>query len=226
MSFLSDLPRTWVTIQIPGTAPQQLHATYVGYAADQLPPPPADVARLTWLERAAHHPTDHMAAAEHAVRNISAQNFADLVGSRVPVPDDLSRFLVDGGLRERLRSATASYFDLGDTAVTVDGGRLVHLISDSQWVFHWLLYLDDDGSSAVVGTSFPAGFDLAPDEYDDADWPPEDRRFTLVADSFAEFVWRWWMDNEIFYRAVVEKAGLTTEQEAYVARYGPPVRLD
>jgi hypothetical protein len=226
MSFLSDLPRAWVTIQIPGTAPERFPATYVGYANHQLPPPPVDVTGFTWLERAALHPTDYMASAfEHAVRDISARGLADLVGSHTAVPDDLSRFLEDGELRQRLRSATDSYFDLGDTTVAVDGGRLVHLISDSQWVFHWLLYLGEDGSSAVVGTEFPAGFDLNADEYEEADWLDEDRRYILVADSFAEFVWRWWMDNEIFYRAAVEKASLTAEQEAYIAQYGPPTSL-
>ncbi|MFD2028377.1 hypothetical protein [Promicromonospora aerolata] len=185
------------------------------------------MADLAWLERATRHPMDYMASAfDDAVRDISAQGVTDLAGSDTTLPDDLTWFLQDGGLRDRLRSATSSYFDLGDTAVTVDGGRLVHLISDSQWVFHWLLYLGEDGSSAVVGTGFPAGFDLDADEYEDADCLHEDRHYILVADSFAEFIWRWWMDNEIFYRAVVGKASLTTEQEAYVAQYGPPTSLD
>lgn len=170
---------------------------------------------------------DYMAhACDDAVRDISEQGMTDLVGSDATLPKDLTRFLQNGGLRDRLRSATDSYFDLGDAAVTVDGGRLVHLISDSQWVFHWLLYLGEDGSSAVVGTGFPAGFDLDADEYEDADWLHEEPRYVLVSGSFAEFIWRWWMDNEIFYRAVVAKASLTTEQEAYVAQYGPPTSLD
>lgn len=216
-----------MTIQVPGIAPQRLLATYVGYANDQVPPTPVDVADLAWLERASRHPMDFMASAfEDAVRDISAQGVTDLAGNHTTLPEDLARFLQDGGLRDRLRSATNSYFDLGDAAVAVDGGRLVHLISDSQWVFHWLLYLGEDGSSAIVGTSFPAGFDLDADDYEEATWLHEDRRYVLVADSFAEFIWRWWMDNEVFYRAVVGKASLTTEQKAYVAQYGSPTSLD
>jgi hypothetical protein len=227
MSFLSGLPRAWVTIRIPGTATRDLVATYVGYPHDQLPGLPVELADFEWLVRAPRHPTSYMARAfGEAVRDLTPHGLTDLIESHTAVPDDLARFLRDDGLRDRLRSATDSYFDLGDTTVAIDGGHLVHLISDSQWVFHWLLYLGEDGSSAVVATGFPAGFSLDADEYAEADWLHEDGRYILVADTFAEFIWRWWMDNEIFYQAVASKAGLTAEQRAYVAQYGPPAILD
>ena len=222
VSFLAGLPRTWVTIQIPGTAPQRLPGTYVAYARDELPPAPADVADLRWLEHATRHPDDDMAhASPLAARDLSAHGVAALVGG--PVPADLARFLRGGGLRDRLRSATDCYFDLGAVAVDVDGGRLIHLISDSQWTYHWLLYVGDDGRTAMVGTWFPIGFPL--DMNQDADWLHDDPNYVLAADSFAEFVWRWWMDNEIFYRVVVEKADPTAEQQAYAGRCGRPTSL-
>jgi hypothetical protein len=40
----------------------------------------------------------------------------------------LARFLNGDGLHERLRSATNSYIELGDSVVAVDGGHLLHLI--------------------------------------------------------------------------------------------------
>ncbi len=218
MLFLARLPRRWVTIQVPGTYGERILGTYVGY--DELPPTPVDVADLAWLRDAPRHPEDYLArASEDAVRDLSAQAVADLLGDRATVPDDFARFLGDG-LRDRLRSATDSYFDLGDFTVAVEGGRLLHLISDSQWVYHWLLYLGDDGTSAVVGTTSPTGF--TPDPDDDQQEPSE---YVVVANSFAEFTWRWWMDNEIFYRAVVEKTPLTPTQQSYIAQYGNPVPL-
>lgn len=224
MSFLSHLPHGWVTIRLPGTPSWTKLATYVRYTVDELPPMPVDAASLEWLRHAARHPEDYMASAfEHAARDISTKSVADLLGGLAAVPHDLAQFLGGDGLRDRLRSATDCYFDLGDSVVAVDGGHLLHLISDSQWVFHWLLYLGDNGSSAVVGTSFPAGFDLDPDEA--VAWQHEDCGYVLVAESFAEFIWRWWMDNEIFYRAVVEKAGLSAEERTYVEQYGVPNRL-
>lgn len=74
-----------------------------------------------------------------------------------------------------------------------------------------------------LSTSFPAGFDLDPDEA--AFWQQEDWGYILVAGSFAEFIWRWWMDNEMFYRLVVEKIDTSADERAYVEQYGRPNRL-
>ena len=79
--------------------------------------------------------------------------------------------------------------DAGDCGPHVDHRQIwfgtkesAHLISDSQWVFLWLLYLGSDGSSAAVGTSYPAGFTLDPEEA--AFWRKEPWGYRLVADSF------------------------------------------
>jgi hypothetical protein len=53
MSFLSEMEREWVTIQVPGTPAPTPFATYVRYRSEELPTPPADLATLTWLARAA-----------------------------------------------------------------------------------------------------------------------------------------------------------------------------
>jgi len=219
VSFLAGLPRAWVTIHVPGTAVEGGLATYFACPSDRLPPLPSNVTTLAFLSQAARHPEDFMAQrCERALADLSARTVADLPGNVQTLPDDFSRFLDGDGLRDRLRSATDSYFDLAHSAVEVAGGRLLHVVSDSQWVYHYLLYLSDSGDSAVVGTSFPAGFSLDDDEADF--WRTEEWGYTLVADSLAEFAWRWWMDNEIFYRVHVEKSGLTAEQQLYVAGYG------
>lgn len=223
MSFLAGLPRAWVTIHVPGTPVEGGLATYYAYPSDRLPSVPSDVTTLAFLSQAARHPEDYMAQhCEWAEADLSPRTVADVLGNVQALPDDFSRFLDGDGLRDRLRSATDSYFDLAHSAVEVADGRLLHLVSDSQWVYHWLLYLSDSGDSAVVGTSFPAGFNLDDDEADF--WRTEEWGFTLVADSFAEFAWRWWMDNEIFYRVHVEKSGLTAEQQRYVDGYGLAAR--
>lgn len=219
MSFLAGLPRAWVTIRVPGTHVEGGLATYYAYPSDRLPPLPSDVTTLAFLSHATRHPEAYMAQhCEWAEADLSAQTVADRLGTEQRLPDDFSHFLDGDGLRDRLRSATDSYFDLAHSAVEVADGRLLHLVSDSQWVYHWLLYVGDSGDSAVVGTSFPAGFSLDDDEADL--WRTEEWGYTLVADSFAEFAWRWWMDNEIFYRVHGEKSGLTNEQQLYVEGYG------
>jgi hypothetical protein len=216
VSFLEDLPRGWVTVEMPGAA-EPLAATYVAYRGPRLPESPhgADVA---WLGAAPVRTGSSMAApASWAVRDVSLENTVALMGGMERLPHDLRVFLA-GGLRSRLRSATDCYFDLGDHTVEIDGGRLLHLVSDSQWVFHWLLYVGDAGESAVLGTPYPAGFTVGAEEL--ASWEQTTWEYTVVADSFSEFVWRWWMDNEIFFTAVVDEAPLTDTQLRYVDGLG------
>jgi hypothetical protein len=217
MSFLSLLPRAWVTIHIPGTGPCPSYQTYVDYPADRLPRVPENVDNFDWLAKADRHPESSMATPyPGAFCDISPENVADRLGGEVPA--DVRRFLAGDGLRERLQSATDCYFDLGDRVETVTGGRLMHLVSDSQWVRHWLLWAGTDGSSAVVSTSNPVGLNVSPDD----DSPsPEDADFVLVADSFAEFIWRWWADNDIYYRIIVQKQGVSRADKTYISQYGP-----
>lgn len=182
---------------------------------------------MAWLEQAAAHPEDYLASrfADAAQRDLSWAGVCGLWPDTESLPDDFVHFLGDGrdpGLRNRLRSATDCYFDLGDSVVEVEGGRLLHLISDSQWVFHWLLYVGDDTTSAVVGSRFPAGFDLGPDDLES--FGDESPSYMVVANSFAEFAWRWWMDNEIFYKVEVDQVPLSQDETEYARQYGPPAQ--
>lgn len=217
MSVLNGMPRSWVSIHVPGTAVDNATGTYVDYDANRIPQVPGWVAELDWLTEAPRHAGDYMGQpCSWAVRDLSLQAASELVDSAT-LPEDFESF-VQRGLRDRLRSATDCYFDLGDFTVAVDGGQLLHIVSDSQWVYHWLLFVGADGSSAVLGTQFPAGFVIDSDEQEF--WQNEDWRYVLVADSFAEFAWRWWMDNEAFYTAKVDQIALTAAQQRYIDAYG------
>lgn len=228
MPFLARLPRSWVSIPLPGTVQPNPFRTYVSYSFEALPPAPPDVAAMAWLEKAPAHPEDYLATrfADAAQRDLSWSDVAELWPEPEALPDDFVHFLGHRGpgLRDRLRSATDCYFDLGDSLVETEGGRLLHLISDSQWVFHWLLYVGDDAASAVVGTQSPAGFDLEQDGMTHMGGLGEESpSYVVVANSFAEFAWRWWMDNEIFYKVEVDHVPLSQDEVQYVQQYGPPV---
>ncbi len=227
MPFLSGLSRSWVTSPLPGARQPDRHVTYASYPQDDCPPAPTDLADLSWLEAAPAHSEDYLASwfTPSAQRDLSWAGIGELWPDINSLPDDFLRFVGvhQPGLRDRLRSATDCYFDLGDELVEVDGGRLMHLVSDSQWVYHWLLYVGDDGDSAMVGSQFPAGFALGPEDRESHGGTSA--AFVVVADSFSEFAWRWWMDNEIFYKVAVDHVPLTDDEVRYVQGYGPPVLL-
>jgi hypothetical protein len=216
MGFLQGLPRAWVSFQVPGTLPL-IPSTYVTYPQLGMAVP-SDVPDLAWLAEAPVHEDSPMAAPlQWAARDISLPDVEELLGGPDVVPQDVRAFLA-GGLRTRLRSATDCYFDLADRTVAVEGGRLLHLISDSQWVFHWLLFVGDLREVTVVGTPYPAGFDLCAD--DESAWRGESWGYTVVADSFAEFRWRWWMDNELYFAAEAERRPLSSAQLDYARLVG------
>lgn len=145
------------------------------------------------------HPDSTLGRAQEGVaRDLTAQALTELPISQA-LPSGFTGFVNDPGLRTHLRSATWCCFDLGHRLQAAPGGQLLHLISDSQSVMHWLLYLGDGGASAVVATRRPIGFNLDEDE-EEAYWPQEQWEYLRCADTFQEFIWRWWMDNEIFYR--------------------------
>jgi hypothetical protein len=131
-------------------------------------------------------------------------------------PGEFARFARDRNHRRHLRSATWCVFDLADRTVEVPGGRLIHFLSDSQWVRHWLLFVGETATQAVVTTGFPAGYELPPDVlalYADT------AGFEICAATFLEFIWRFWTENEIWYTLTEEKQPLTPAQDDYVNHY-------
>ena len=122
------------------------------------------------------------------------------------MPASLQLFAQRTDLQRRIRSCTACYLDLGDFAVetTADGTRLLHLLSDSQWTRLWFILLDRSGQQPILTTTEPLGFDVDDDWWEDQEPPPArvplDGSFDLevCADSFAEFLYRFWIEDELW----------------------------
>lgn len=216
MAFLDNLPRLWVSYQLTSTGPEsRLPATYVGYS--QVPSAPPEVRGFDWLQAGIKR--DGMKAPDDlVVGEPTAGAITDRLGSVVP-PMDLLAFFGDELLAAYLRSPTDCYFDLADHARAVDGGVLVHLVSDSQWSMHWSIYVGHDGRVAIIASDDPVGFDVIDVPTDGG--PQYSGKYFVCADTFTEFVWRWWMDSEVFFG----RAELTANQNEYLRQYGKPQLL-
>ena len=135
------------------------------------------------------------------------------------LPRPFEIFVSDPKPRTHIRSCTACYLDLGDVLVSAsEEGWLIHFLSDQQWVIHWLLYLGRDGKEAVVATEEPFGFvtdDAVHDRFDLTAGNP-----TVCADSFSEFLYRFWIENETWFRLNPGNLEfpITDEQRRYAER--------
>ena len=160
------------------------------------------------------------------MRALTPAGLAAIAG-RLPValPESLRLLAARPEWQRRIRSATACFLDLGDfPAVTAgEDGFLVHVLSDQQWCLHWLLYLDTAGHQAVVATPEPIGFDLSEDESGPGSvirLDDEQLGLTVCADTFAEFLYRFWIENEIFF-ALRSIQPLTPALATYAAQLAP-----
>jgi len=234
------LPRGWPSIDLPGYRDHPEAATYSVFDQALLPPIERELDDgLAWL--LAEPAVEHSLAGGHMyegepVRPANGTQLDALTGELdLELPPAFEKFIRVPEPRSRVRSCTACYLELADFPVSVeDGGWLIHFLSDQQWVNHWLLYVDRDGGEAVISTYPPYGFRLeSPDE--EPAWasdfePATSHRFThgaaesmVCADSFSEFLYRFWIENEIWY-ALSQRRKLTPEQLRYARHYLGGVR--
>jgi hypothetical protein len=73
------------------------------------------------------------------------------------------------------------------------------------------------GEQTVVTTSFPAGFALTSD---DRRAYPGEPTYEICANTFLELIWRFWMEDEIWFAVAYENNPLTSSQHHYMNHYG------
>jgi hypothetical protein len=193
---------------------ERLPSTYVDLPPDGLPPIERDLDdELRWLLR--EPPVEGSLQGSATLNQLDAL----LAGQSITLPRSFASFMASDGPRARARSCTDSYLRLPDFAVRAGEGWLINFLADSQSVIFWLLYTGRDGE-AVVATENPPGF-----EFGDEHAEEKQRNLDLTtigafvcADSFSEFLYRFWIENEIFFRL---QAGdeLTSEQRRYAEHY-------
>ena len=216
----------WWGVELPGY--REGLGTYTLYSYEELPPIQEAVDdSFVWLEA---HPQWQASISEYAYNQqerASIESLQEQAG--VALPAAFHTFMASKELQRRVRSCTDCYLELGDRPVRTAGatpGYLIHFLSDSQWVLHWFLFVGDDGQEAVVASPNPYG--MKGDETDEAlnklyqrdgiDLMQEATWF--CAASFSDFIYRFWLENEIWFAAEFDKEGLTAVQQAYMDHYG------
>jgi hypothetical protein len=228
---LPNLARSWPMIELPGYRDHKLeYSTYSHFEFSNLPPIAQQLdAGLEWLRT--RQPVDDSLGDSRAgdptpARKATSEELdAMLVARPQALPTSFETFIREQDYRSRIRSATACYLDLADFAIASrDGGLLVHFMSDQQWVLHWLLYVGQGNSEAVVVTDVPFGFEAdgeSPRRFP-RDFDPASGDVAVCAESFSEFLYRFWIENEIWFRLTAangDVSALTPKQARYAEHY-------
>ena len=217
--------RAWWSIGLGEARPAR--GTYQRYDYDTLPPVLPDLATgWSWLEGGPSRPPGYAPAPEALS---SVQMAASEAGYTLP---DTFTTLFERYLERRtvIRSCTDCTFELNPQLwrpAEVQGGLLVPFYNDSQSVISWGLWLHPSGSEAVVAFGIALPGDELPEEVADsavqihADGV---RAVDLVwvSPSFTSFVYRFALENDIWFSVHGMGEELTLEQRAYLDHYRQP----
>jgi hypothetical protein len=145
------------------------------------------------------------------------------------LPRSFDRFMCSSDLQSRIRSSTACFLDPAERIIKTVGaipGHLIHFLSDSQSCAHWYVHIYSTGKSAVLESQ-----DLYCYSIENSQWMENqackseeidlvEQGFFYCERSFSEFLFRFWIENEIFF-ALYEKTRrpLTALETDYVSHY-------
>lgn len=190
------------------------HSTYECYPPAELPPLRVPLTgTFDWLRAAPEHSSSVAPNYEQTAAALACLLTANATG----LPLEFVEFFRSPPLWRRIRSCTNCYLRLDSTAVGIrDGsGALIRFLSDSQDCKHWHLWLSPCGTRhSVVATYRFTGSEHAHLK----DRLPHPRDITTCAASFEEFVYRFWLENELWI-ALHNKGRMPEGGEEYLAFY-------
>ena len=222
-----SLPHVWLSIGLPGF---EKLSTYQGYPLEIMPGIPIALDEdLLWLVQHGHpHPAQGMDQWNSHAKLLPAAMAIDLASRQnVGLPVSFRRFMTSPDLQARVRSCTDCYLDPGQRIVETVGslpGHLIHFLSDSQSCAHWYLHVLQNGDSAVLEADDLYGYEI-----ENSDWIEnpacrlervniEQLDFRFCSSSFSEFLFRFWIENEIWFALKWDdtRRPLTNLERAYL----------
>jgi hypothetical protein len=210
------LRQSWTAFGLPGAREISNFATYEMNPDLRLPPIAVELDdEFNWLRERRTR-----AVAEWAISGgdeLVTQYIAIRDQVDVALPTAFDTFMQSTTLHRRIRSHTACYLEMPEFPVCTTGvedGYLIHFLSDQQWCCHWNLYLNRSGEQLVLGSDEAFGFEGQKGE---SSVDLREEEVWICTHSFNEFVYRFWIENEIAFKHGVKP--LTPEQQAYVDFY-------
>jgi hypothetical protein len=203
--------------------------TYCYYDYSSLPPIPAVTESLDWLE-----PLDQRTDAQMTLYRNPPEARGEVVSIArsaaergLTLPESFVHLMSSPQLQDRVPSCTACYFKLSADLLPCPGsesGYITRFLTDQQDVLLWYLYLTPQGAHYVLVTALD--LDEMADAAKAGTLTAEDRfniqRNTWVcATSFVEFIFRWWLENSLWFKVSESDHSdtLTDAERRYLAHY-------
>ena len=133
---------------------------------------------------------------------------------KLQLPSPFTQFLSSPEIYRRVPTCTSCYLDLSTTLLDAPGadGKLIRFMNDQQCVLLWYLFLRVGYEPSVV-VAIPEWLDDSDDK--GLDEAVRLTNLTMCAGTFEEFMFRFWLENTIWY-SLYEGRVLTDFQYAYV----------
>jgi len=198
-------------------------ATYCTVPYEDLPRLSRATDDLAWLDHTSPElcriitATSTLNSSDNQLANLEAIA-AKAKSLALDLPQPFLRFLQAPELQDKIPTCTACFLALSDDLVPIpdaEGQFLLRFLNDSQSCVMWYLCLGRQGNAGVVASDYffePDIFDVM--EYEGLKREDIFREAFLCADTFAEFLYRFWVENTIWY-SLHEGLPLTTLQEEY-----------
>ncbi len=194
------------------------YGTYGGYDFSLLPSPPANLnGSFDWLlESEICDWSIATRKVEENRKSIEALEVSAL-NQGLNLPPSFVAFFRTLQLQTRIRSVTDCYLYLCSQAVPIPNvkGHLIEFLIDSQGCLGWYLYINQDGSDHAVLCSTPfIGSESVEGDTDESGFA----ELVFCGESFESFLWRTWIENEIWLSQSYEKP-INELGQAYIHQY-------
>ncbi len=220
------LPKSWIFSDIKGIREKDYSATYYHFEYDKLPVIPNHIElddKFGWLEPFPQYFTEEQWGKIYNFGGKLEVLQEEAKQKGLSIPQSFINFMSKSNLIKKIRSNTSCVFDLSDYIEEIpntNGIYFLKFLSDSQFCCHWYLCLDKEGHY-FIGNSHKHY--RSKSEYNE-DYGDEYKDYIgkFCSYTFNEFIYRFWIENEIWYKIVWEKIGienLNEMEKQYVQHY-------
>jgi len=199
------------------------HGTYCTVPYEALPRVGGATDDLGWLDQVSPElrrivqGTSTLNSSDNQIANLESV-VAKAQDLNLDLPHPFLRFMRDAGLQDKVPTCTACFLALSEDLIPVvgaEGHYLLRFVNDSQSCVMWYLCLGREGEAGVVASDYflePEIFEAM--EYEGVKREDLFPNAFLCADTFTEFLYRFWVENTNWY-SLRERLPLTPLQDEY-----------